>query len=421
MFGPIPMMKDQSPAADNLGLSKAAPLDRLAERLRRHHAGQIATLVDLSAIPNIHSRIMFRSMARFIEEHTVGEPIDALPLARNIVVLLSPYSGAQRLKDRLEELSLRLQEQRLGSLRLRQFDIDSQADHFVEVTRQLMVQAPAPASARAIPLRDEPPPDFLSLNHVIDLHRILGQADLANQCRRQTLWRLEPDMVPVAVADEIWVSISALEQITGLPLRDNLWLFGKTTELLDQRVISQIMSEHNSLRRPLSINLHLSSVISTAFLRVVTEKPASQVHQMIVEVPLVEWRKDGALRRTAAQILERHSISLCLDGILPQDIAHMNDDEWQAPAFLKFDAAGDLLSRLTAELESTPANRRPLLQQKGVFCHCDGSGAVAAGLAHGIRHFQGRGLTPLLEDVDTMEKLLGRNAADGATAALKGL
>jgi hypothetical protein len=415
------MSPDNTPAPDGLRLSKAAPLHHLAGRLRRQHAGRTATLVDVSAIPNIHSKIMFRSMARFIEEHTVGEPIDALPLARNILVLLCPHDAAQRLKDRLEELNVRLQEQRLGSLRIRQFDIESQADQFVDLARQLMEQAPMPASSRVIPLRDEPPPDFLSLNHVIDLHRMLGQADLANQCRRQTIWLLEPGKAPAALIDEIWVSIGALEQITGLPLRDNLWLFGKATELLDQRIIAQLMSEQNSLRLPLSINLHLSSVISTAFLRLVTDKPSTQVHQMMVEIPLVEWRKDGALRRTAIQILHRHDIRLCLDGIRPDDIAHLDEDEWHLAEYLKFDAAGNLLSRLTAELESLPANRRTLLQQKGIFCHCDSTGAVAAGLGLGVRHFQGRGLTPLLEDVEAIEKLLGREAAEGATAALKGL
>jgi hypothetical protein len=411
----------KAPAADNLRLSNSAPPSRLAETLRRQHAGQIATLVDLSAIPNIHSRIMFRSMARFIEEHTVGDPIDALPLARNILVLLSSHSAAPRLKDRLEQLSLHLQDQRHGSLRLRQFDIDKQADQFVEIARQLMEQSPAPGSARLIALRDEPPPDFQSLNHVIDLHRVLGQADLANQCRRQTIWQLEPDRMPVAIADEIWVSISALEQITGLPLRDNIWLFGKTTELLDQRIIAQIMNEQNSLRRPISLNLHLTSVISTAFLHMIADKPASQVQQMIVEVPMVEWRKDATLRKTAMHILDRHNIRLALDGILPEDIAHMDEDEWHLPTYLKFDATSGQLSRLTAELESVAATRKALLQFKGVFCHCDSTGAVAAGLGLGLRHFQGRGLAPLLEDVEAMEKLLGRGAAEGATAALKGL
>lgn len=405
----------------SLPLSQAAPTHRLADRLRREHAGQCATLVDLSGIPNIQSRIMFRSMARFIEEHTVGEPIDAVPLARNILVLLCPQDAAPQLKARLEDLSDRLQDQRLGTLRLRQYDIDDQADQFMEMARQLMEQAPTPGSARTISLRDEPPPNFSSLNHVIGLHRMLGQADLANQCRRQTIWCLEPGAAPTAIADEIWVSISALEQITGLPLRDDIWLFGKTTELLDQRIIAQLANEQNSLRRPISVNLHLVSVISAPFLRMISAKPASQVHQMIVELPLVEWRKDSELRKAARRVLDRHEIRFALDGILAQDVAHMNGDEWDLPAYLKFDACADRLSQLTAELDSLSPQRREQLRRKGIFCHCDSHGAVAAGLGAGIRFFQGRGLTPLLEDIDAMQSMLGIEAAEGATAALKGL
>lgn len=411
----------KAPATDNLSLPRAAPPGRLAETLRHQHSGQIATLVDLSAVSNIHSRIMFRSMARFIEEHTVGTPIDALPLARNILVLLSPAGAATRLHERLEDLSLHLQEQRHGSLRLRQFDIDRQADEFVEVARQLMEQAPAPGSERLIPLRDEAPPDFKSLNHVIDLHRTLGQADLANQCRRQTIWRLEPNRPPLAVTEEIWVSISALEQITGLPLRDNIWLFGKTTELLDQRMIAQVLSEQNSLRHPVSLNLHLTTVISTTFQRLLTDKPAAQLQQLMIEIPLLEWRSDGRLRKAAQDVLARHGIRLVLDGILPQDVAHLDDDEWHAATLLKFNAASDLLSRLTAEMDSIPAARRTLLEHKGAFCHCDSTGAIAAGIGFGIRHFQGRGVIPLLEDIHSLETLLGREAAEGAAGALKGL
>ncbi len=411
----------KSPASESLGLSQVGPMHRLADRLRRHHTGQIITLLDLSAIPNIHSRIMFRSMARFIEEHTVGEPIDALPLARNILILLSAQDVAPRLKERLENMSLRLQEQRLGSLRLRQFDVDSQADLFIDITRQLMEQAPAPPSNRIIPLRDEPPPDFQSLNHVIDLHRILGQADLANQCRRQTIWQLEHGQTPRAIADEIWVSISVMEQITGLPLRNNLWLFGKTTELLDQRMIALMLSEQNSLRRPLSINLHLSSVISTNFVRLITDKPASQVRQMQVEIPFIEWRKDSALRRTALQVLTQHGIHLVLDGIQPQDIPYLDEDDWHLAEYLKFDAETAILHRQLAAIANAPENHRALLRQKAIFCHCDTSDAVIAGIGIGVHHFQGRGVTPLLEDVHELEKLLGREAAEGAVAALKGL
>ncbi|WP_341912171.1 hypothetical protein [Ferrovibrio terrae] len=399
----------------------AVPLHQIAARLRRQHAGKIAVLIDLSAIPNIHSRIMFRSMARFIEERSLGEPVDAVPLARNILVLLAVPEVMQRLRGKLESLSDELQERRHGSISLRQFDLDKQADSFAEAARRLMEQSPAPPSERVVPLRDEAPPDLDALSKVIDIHRILWQADLANQRRRQVIWTLLPNQPPVALADETWISIAAVERAVGMSLRDNIWLFGKATELLDQRIMAQIMAEHRSLRRPLSINLHLVTVISTAFLRLLTEKPASEVRQLMVEIPLVEWQTSPALRETALQILRRHEVKLCLDGIHADTVTRLSEQDWQTADYLKFDADAALLSRMTAELQSLSPQHQEMLRHKGIFCHCDSNGAVAAGIGLGVQHFQGRGLTPLLEDVDAMQQLLGIEAAEGATAALKGL
>src|SRR3546814_11270994 len=90
------------------------PLPQLALRLKQQHAGQVAILVDLSAIPAIHSRILFRSMARFIEEHTADQPIDAVPLARTSLFTLSPPEAAQRLRSRLGPRSAHLSGRRHG-------------------------------------------------------------------------------------------------------------------------------------------------------------------------------------------------------------------------------------------------------------------------------------------------------------------
>lgn len=401
--------------------SGPSPYHRLAGRLRRQHAGKIATLVDLSAIPNIQSRIMFRSIARFIEERTLNVPLDAVPLARNILVLMASEPMAQELQARLHGLSANLEEQHQGALRVCQFDLDKQSDEFVDTARRLMEQAPAPGSTRLMPLRDEAPPDFNTLHRIIDVHRILWQANIANQCRRQKIWRLEPDTAPVPLTEEMWVSISAIEQSTGIALRDDIWLFGKATELLDQRVIAQIQSESRSLNHSISINLHLSSVISAAFQQLIVAKPADQVHHLMVEVPLVEWRTNHALSSTALHVLRRHGILLCLDNVRPEDVATLTEKEWEAADYIKFDAAAAVLDQQVTALQAPPPERVDLVRRKGIFCHCDAVETVAAGLSVGIRHFQGRALTPLLEDPDALEQLLGRKAAEGAAAALKGV
>lgn len=385
------------------------------------HAGKIATLVDLSAIPNIQSRIMFRSISRFIEERTLDVPIDAVPLARNIVILMAPEPVAQELHARLDGLSANLEEQHQGSLRVRQFNLDRQSDAFVETACRLMEQAPAPGSARLMPLRDEAPPDFDTLHRIIDVHRVLWHADITNHCRRQTIWKLEPDAVPAVLADEVWASISAIEQAAGIALGDNIWLLGKTTELLDQRLLAQIAVEARSLKRPTAVNLHLATVISTTFQAMAANKPADQLHNLIVEVPLVEWRTNHALSGTALQVLQRHGIPLCLDHVRPADFATLTEKEWQAADYIKFDASLPVLDQQVTALQAPSPDQVSLIRRKGIFCQCDTVEAVAAGLSVGIRHFQGRALAPLLEDTDALEQLFGRKTAEGAAAALKGV
>lgn len=406
---------------DELAIPTAGSLLQLAEKLKQQHKGKHAILVDLSAVANIDSRIVFRSVARFIEERTLDVPMDAVSLARHMLVLLAQPDASQTIRTRLESLSADLQERRQGSIGVRLFDLATQSGQFVETARQLMQLAPAPRSDRIVPLRDEAPPDLSSLNRIIDLNRSLGQAYLANQSRRQTVWRLERDTAPQPLVDEIWISIAAIEQITGIRLRNNIWLFGKATELLDQRIMAQLSADWDHLKRPVAINLHLATVISKAFERLASDKPATQVRQLMIEIPVIEWHANPSLSAAALQQLRRYDIPLCLDGIGPDDVAALTDADWQDADYLKFDAAQGLLSRQTAALMSLPAQHRDTLGQKGIFCHCDAEGAVAAGLDLGIRHFQGRGLAPLLEDTDAIARLLGVAAAHGVTAALKGV
>lgn len=401
--------------------AKTLSLQRLASRLRQRHAGNTAILVDLSAIPAIHSRIMFRSFARFIEERTIDEPIDALPMARNIVVLMAPHEVAQRILGKLEQLNQQLKEQHHGALNVRAFDLDKHAQRFTDTARRLMEQAPAPASERAIPVRDEAPPSADALTDVITLHRVLWQADLSNQTRRQTIWQLLPNTAPEILADEVWISIAAIERATGFPLNEDIWLLGKATEMLDQRVLSHFLADTGALTRPLSINLHLTSVIGAGFRKLLQDKPDNDVRRLMVEVPLVEWRINAALSQAGLRILNQHGIRLCLDGIQPDLLAGLSDAEIAAAGFLKLDAAGALAQQQADALQKLPAEKRDAIMAKAIFCHCDNIEAVATGIAAGIRYFQGRGVTPLLEDAEEMERLLGYEAAEGAVAALKGL
>src|SRR3546814_21196658 len=88
---------------------------------------------------------------------------------------------------------------------------------------------------------------------------------------------MRPDADIAAFAEETWVSIKALEQALGLSLQDDIWLFGKTTELLDQRVITQIAGDEGSPDYPLSVHLPLATLVSAALQCLVRDRPAGPV------------------------------------------------------------------------------------------------------------------------------------------------
>lgn len=399
--------------------ARGGALSGLAGRLKLMHGGKVAVLVDLSAIPAIHNRIMFRSFARFIEERVLDQSIEAVSLARNILVLLATPEMAKRLRGQLELLSARLEDQRHGSIKVQLFDLEAQAKAFAETAQRLIDQAPAPRAERTVVIREEAPPDVETLGRTIEMQRALWQADLASLTRRQPIWRLAADAAPNRLADEAWVSISALERALHIDLRGNLWLFGKTTEMLDQRMIAQLVADARSLRHPLCINLHLATLVGAPFRRLIEEKPAEEIAGLVVEVPLLEWRVDAALTESAQQVLHRAGIRLALDHIRAQDVATLTPAEWSAATYLKFDAVPDGLGALKATLAKIPADRRAELAAKGVFCHCESADAIAAGATSNIALYQGRGLARFLGDTESVRQVFGAAAAEGAAAALR--
>src|SRR3546814_14488024 len=92
---------------------------------------------------------------------------------------------------------------------------------------------------------------------------------------------MRPDADIAAFAEETWVSIKALEQALGLSLQDDIWLFGKTTELHDQRMIAQIAGDEGSLDYPLSGNFHLATLVRAAFQHPVSDMPAGPVARLL--------------------------------------------------------------------------------------------------------------------------------------------
>lgn len=394
---------------------KAKALLKLAREISQHKAGYSALIVDLSGVPAIRNRVLFRAFVRFLEEHALDRAVRVHPLAMNVVVLVVPSDDRLQITRRIEELNDFLLSQRHGRVQLVHYDLEASPDRFVAYCTRLMEQAPAPAPDRSVPITDPAPPDIASLDRMIDIQRSIGQADLTLQIRSQTIWRLEKELPPVAFAEELWVSIAAIEQITGQYIHSDAWLFGRSTELLDQRMLNHLNKEPPTTPLRLFLNLNPSSIVGGNFRKLVANLPAEQLHRMTVETALLDWRRSSDVAGRILDQLQRQGVALALDGLRAQDLVTLSPEELASADFLKLDA----LAQDEVALDKALAGLAPETITKLVLCHCESTAQIGTGIAHGITLFQGSHLANFLDTPAEIESLLGQAAAEAAPQAVK--
>lgn len=394
---------------------KARALLGLSRDIQDQKAGRTGIVIDLSGIPAIRNRILFRAFLSFIEERCLKRPLRARSLAMNVVLVIIRNEEVEPVEHSIAELNQYLISQRHGVAKIHSFDLETMADRFVAFCAQLMEQAPPPAPDRSIPTRLAAPPDIAHLGQLIDIARTIGQADLSLYIQSQTIWRLEPGQAPVAFAEELWTSIAAIERVTNHLIHDDTWIFQRSTELLDNRVLSHLLRERR--RKPVRqfLNLNPASIVGGDFRRLIASLQTDQVRKLTVEMTLSNWRADPDVSRRITALLRRNGISLAIDGLRVHDLVELTAEQRQAADFFKIDAAAPPPETLKAGLATLPST----FVTKLILCHCDTAEQIAAGLSAGLRFYQGRGLADFLDNPEQIESLLGRVAAEAAATAVK--
>lgn len=393
-------------------------LVKLAHEISNRRSQCCAILIDLSGIPGIHNRVLFRAFVSFVEERCLDHALHAHPLARNVIVVILSHAEEAAALDRLTELNRFLLQQRHGTIGLHRFHLDTEVGEFIAFATRLMEQAPAPPVHRNIHTIDPAPPDIMSLDHLVGVERSIGQADLTLQMRSQTIWELQKDQPPVAFAEELWVSMSAVEKITGQDLHDDSWMLGRSTDLADRRLLAYLvkeipLAETRKVRR--FIGLTPGNVAGSDFHRLVGELTAPQLRDLAIEITLLDWRMDPQAGREIAAMLRRNGISLVLSCLRAEDLPHLTREDVEAAQFLKVDASAQPTEQLATGLKTLNG---PLLA-KTILGHCDTEEQIAIGILCGVRLFQGARLTHFLDNPDLVEKLLGRGAALHTAGAIR--
>lgn len=386
-------------------------LMRFAKALAARGENKVALVIDLTGIPEANDRVFFRSLVRFVEERTDGVPHDALPLARHFVALLADPDHAIEIQQRLTALSDYFGEHHHGSVRVQAFDLVKHASLFVNTCRQLMQQPPPPASERSLRIKDPAAPDMQTLDRFLQVQRVLRTADLSMLTRNQDIWVLRPAMAPLRMARELWLSIPDLERRIEIPVSNQPWLFGRTTELADYRLLAQLLRYDGNNNVTLCLNLHAATVFSNAFRKLRSQPTPETPRNLIVELSHEERHESPALFDLAVKELRLLECGVTLDGLKPHDLSTLTAEELDCVDWIKLDVGSrpESTANLSAQIERIGPERI-------ILHHCDSDLAVRYGLSQGVQRFQGRGLQPLLDDPAQLEALLGPEAAENFEA-----
>ncbi|HEX6958714.1 MAG TPA: hypothetical protein VF194_12075 [Ferrovibrio sp.] len=400
---------------------------RLAEDLPGN-PDRIALLFDFSGIPEIKNRLFFRSMIHYLEDCAGAKPLTVTPVAMNCVVLIADSDAARAILAQMKKFATFLRYQRHGTFEVSCFDLRRGHRQFAEVLRRLMEQRPPPAPDRTLCFKEAAPPSMEALDSMITVGRIFGHADISVLLRNQDIWFFPPDAAPVTIGREFWLSMSAVESLLNIPLLRDSWLFDRTTQFADHRVLMHMLHMSRPFPLPHSINLHLATIFTGDFRRFATalrgSRPqrAARRHDLIVELPAQECVLYPEAFAAAVDILEEQEICVALDRLLWQDLPQVPEAIAGRASYIKiaWSSMADNMARIadSSDAEGMIALIERFGSDKIVLTRCDHPDAVERGLRLGVRRFQGRGINRFLFSVDAVERVLGQIAATSVAKSL---
>jgi EAL domain-containing protein (putative c-di-GMP-specific phosphodiesterase class I) len=233
------------------------------------------------------------------------------------------------------------------------------------------------------------------------LEEFLQNADLSSFLRRQEVCAIVGDVPPKRIFKELYVSIGELTEtvLPGVDLAANRWLFQHLTGTLDLRVLKLLIrSDDSDLHASCSINLNISTLLSSDFLEFDSQLRAGSRGTIIIELQPMDVFADLAEFAFVREFLHEKGYRICLDGILPGALPFI-DRATLGIDLVKVYWNSDLASAgkesgttntISQAIERTEAARI-------VLAHCDSNDAIQFGQAAGVTMFQGRAIDSLLQ------------------------
>lgn len=367
-----------------------------------HKPGHASLVLDFSGIPAADSRTVFCAFVRYIE----GSDITGLTvklLSSNAASLMFPVTQRREVEGLVQRLNKLLLSHRYGKIDTRYFNLDGSGHEFAQCCAHYLIRGSQASIEAFRAFYQQPPSGMDQLAELIDLERIVGQADMSMHLRRQTIWLMVKNRQPAVFGEEIWVSIAAMEEITGKSIVQNDWMFARFTELLDNRVLSHLSVDKTLWEKQLCVNLNPVAILSDNFQKVIKSLSYRRLEKLTIEIGLTAWQQNRDLVTKTLENYKSQGIGVALDGISVSQIAAMQNEDLDLFDFLKVH-----VSPLEgADLQEELAKCTPEMRERIICTRCETLDQIEIAINAGIQRLQGYGLAEFVKDDSVLDRVLG--------------
>ena len=260
------------------------------------------------------------------------------------------------------------------------YDLERDYTDFRGVVERLVRQQRSAAPGRGRPLD---PATLARLEHA------LAATDVSPLIRRQAICAMLPGRPPQVVLSEVHIAIAEMARLLspGTDVTSDPWLFQRLAETLDRRLLHALAGAGDE--EPVSINLRLATLLSSAFLEFDREFRRHNKREVVVELQLIDVFAELGGFMFIRDFLRERGYRTCIDGLHHLHLPLISRKRLGAD-LVKLVWSPDLLDgggtdELRAAITANGIERV-------ILCRCDSGDAVGWGQSIGIRLFQGHHL-----------------------------
>ncbi|MEI8395398.1 MAG: hypothetical protein WCF85_11725 [Rhodospirillaceae bacterium] len=328
-----------------------------------------AAFLQVYALSNFDVIVLYKGI-KLAAITEVCQKIEQLFLARTVLTGPNPYRETSLYS--IMELSL----------------------NFINVIR--FVEELARETAGAVAAEETKPP--ITLEELGKVERSMASFDLSPFLLNQPVINILDPSATTPEYFELYISIKLLQErlCPDYDLAANKWLFNYFTANLDQSVLRALGHGLTFMRgRRIGLNINLSSVISTGFIKFDERMPVDFRGNVILEISKSDLIENLSLFHEVCEFAKDRKYSICIDGLNPFWVTNF-DLEYLDVSYAKIFWSSEMLDM--------DASFKNFFQQRiseqdhcqFVLARCDTVASLVYARQAGIRFVQGRAVDQIL-------------------------